>query len=73
MPVDNLTGKSKAMEIERINLKEKIETLEDLKKEFLKTVPDIEKIQKTQKEYQEYRKEQTESYYPYINTESSAT
>jgi len=49
------------------------EKLEELKKDFIKTIPQLEDIQKIQRTHREIQQEKVEKQYPFINTQTSST
>jgi hypothetical protein len=49
------------------------EKLEELKKEFIKTIPQLEDIQEIQKTHRGIQREKVEEQYPFINTQTSST
>jgi hypothetical protein len=61
--------------INQNNLKEKNieEKLEELKKDFLKLIPQLYEVQEVQRKYREIQKKKTEEEYPFINTQASST
>lgn len=49
------------------------ERLKELKKDFLKTIPQLQKIQEVQEVYRRVQEEKTRDQYPFINTRASST
>ncbi len=49
------------------------EKLEEVKKEFIKTIPQLQDIQEVQKIYREVQQKKVEEHYPFINTQTSST
>lgn len=48
-------------------------TIDKLRKDFIKTIPQLQEIQKVQETHQEIQKKEAEKKYPYINTQSFST
>jgi t-SNARE complex subunit (syntaxin) len=59
---------SKNLKIKNIEKK-----LEELKKDFLKLIPQLYEIQEVQKNYREIQKKKIKEEYPFINTQASST
>lgn len=55
------------------NLKLTEEKLEEIKKDFLKLIPQLQDIQEVQKTYRELQQKRVEEQYPFINTQTSST
>lgn len=49
------------------------EKLEEIKKEFLKIIPQLQEIHEVQKTYRETQQKKFEEQYPFINTQTSST
>lgn len=48
-------------------------TIKKLRKDFIKTIPQLQKIQKIQETQRKIQEKETEKLYPYIDTQSFAT
>ncbi len=55
--------------IKKINEK----TIDEIRKDFIKIIPQLQEIQKVQKTHQEIQKKEAEKKYPYIDTQSFST
>jgi len=55
------------------NQKQIEEKLEEIKKEFIKAIPQLQDIQEVQKIYREVQQKKVEEQYPFINTQTSST
>lgn len=49
------------------------EKLRELKKEFIKTIPQLNDIQEVQKTHREIQREKVKEQFPFINTQTSST
>jgi len=52
------------------NQKQIEEKLEEIKKEFIKTIPQLQNIQEVQEIYREVRQKEIGGQYPFINTQA---
>ncbi|KPJ55156.1 hypothetical protein AMJ47_01420 [Parcubacteria bacterium DG_72] len=48
-------------------------TIKKLRKDFIKTIPQLQKIQKIQETQRKIQEKETEKLYPYIDTQSFST
>jgi len=55
------------------NSKSLEEKLEEIRKDFIKIIPQLQDIQEVQKNYREVQKKKAEEQYPFINTQTSST
>lgn len=49
------------------------EKLEEIKKDFIKIIPQLQEIQEVQKTYREVQQKKVEEQYLFINTQTSST
>lgn len=49
------------------------EKLEEIKRDFIKIIPQLEDIQEVQKTYREIQEKKVENQFPYINIQTSST
>jgi hypothetical protein len=47
--------------------------LEEIKKDFIKIIPQLSDIQEAQKAYRDLQQKRVEEQYPFINTQTSST
>lgn len=47
--------------------------LEELRKDFLRTIPQLEEIQQVQETHRDLKRKETEKLYPFIDTQSYST